>query len=75
MAMDLNAARQRYGELHAAWAEAHVEATEARAVCTAQFRAGVGPSIADLDRAELLEAREEDLRNAMDEFVGSYFGD
>lgn len=73
--MDLNAARKRYSELHAAWAEAHVEAMEARAVCTAKFRAGDGPSIADIDRAELLEAREEDLRNAMDEFVGSYFGD
>lgn len=73
--MDLNAARQRYGELHAAWAEAHVEALEARAVCTAQFRAGTGPSIADLDCAELLEARAMDLRDAMDAFVGSYFGD
>ena len=73
--MDLSAARRRYSELHAAWAEAHVEAMEARAVCTAQFRSGAGPSIADLDRAELLEARAEALRNAMDAFVGSYFGD
>ena len=73
--MDLSAARRRYSELHAAWAEAHVEAMEARATCTAKFRAGDGPSIADLDHAELLEARAEDLRNAMDEFVGSYFGD
>lgn len=73
--MDLNAARRRYSELHGAWAEAHVEAMEARAVCIAQFRSMVGPTIADLDRAELLEAREEDLRNAMDAFVGSYFGD
>jgi len=73
--MDLSAARRRYSELHAAWAEAHVEAMQARAICTARFRAGDGPSIADIDRAELLEARAEELRNAMDAFVGSYFGD
>lgn len=73
--MDFGEASKRFGELHDAWAEVHVEAMEARGVCTAKFRAGEGPSIADLDRAEALEARDEELRNAMDEFVGSYFGD
>lgn len=73
--MDFGEARKRFTELHDAWAEAHVEAMEARGVCIAKFRSGEGPSIADLDRAEALEAKDEELRNAMDEFTGQFFGD
>lgn len=72
--MDLREAEKRWDELHAAWAEVHVEAMEARGVCIAAFRSGADPSIADLDRAEALEARDEELRGTMDEFVGQYFG-
>lgn len=73
--MDLAEARKQWGALHDRWAEAHVEAVAARGLCTAKFRSGEGPSIADLDRADALEAQDEQLRNAMDEFVGRYFGD
>lgn len=73
--MDLNAASKRYGELHAAWAEVHVEALEARRLCTVKYASGEGPTLAELDRAESPEAEDERLRGEMDEFVGSYFGD
>lgn len=73
--MHLDEARRTWQKLHAQWAEIHVEAVEARAVCTAKFRAGEGPTAAELERAESLEAQDEELRGAMDEFTGRYFGD
>ncbi|MES2888667.1 MAG: hypothetical protein V4739_11720 [Pseudomonadota bacterium] len=73
--MDLGEARKKWSLLHAQWAEAHVEAIDARGVCTAKFRAAIGPSDDELNRAEVLEARAGELRDAMDEFIGQYFGD
>lgn len=74
--MDLNEARRAWQKLHSDWAEVHVEALEARGVCTAKFRAGgEGPTDAELERADSLEAKAEELRGSMDEFTGRYFGD
>lgn len=74
--MDLNAARRTWEKLHSEWAQVHVEALDARGVCTAKFRAGgEGPSEAELNRAASLEAKDEELRGAMDEFTGRYLGD
>ena len=73
--MDLREARKHWQALHDAWAEAETEARSARSVCTAKFRGGVGPDIPDLDRAEALEARANELRDQMDAFTGEYFGE
>jgi hypothetical protein len=73
--MDLREARKQWQALHDAWAEAHTEALAASGVCTAKFRAAVGPTEDELSRAEVLEARAAELRDKMDEFIGNYFGE
>jgi hypothetical protein len=73
--MDLRQARQQWQALHDAWAEAQVEAQSARSLCMARFRAGEGPTPLELDQAELLEVRADELRDRMDEFTGQYLGD
>jgi len=73
--MDVSEVRKRWSALHDQWAEAHVDAQTARGLCTAKFRSGEGPSIAELDRADSLEARAEDLRGKMDEFTSTHLGE
>ena len=73
--MDLREARKQWQQLHDAWAEAHTEALDASGICTAKFRSGEGPTIPELDRAESLQARANELRDQMDEFIGQYFGE
>lgn len=73
--MNFTDAGKQWRVLHDAWAEAHVAADEARHACTKKFVTGPTPTVDELRNADKLEARASELRDAMDEFVGSYFGD
>ena len=73
--MYLNEARRTWVKLHANWAEAHVDAAACRDICIAKVRRGEGPSYADWRLAEQKQAKEDELRDVMDEFVGCYFAD
>lgn len=73
--MDIETGRKRWQALYDQWEPVNQEARQAQMRCIAKFQSGVGPTEAELERADLLDRQAQVLRGQMDQVCRQVFGE